>query len=182
MVPMGARVGARRRDEYVTAATVCDCGRGFRVIAAVGCGCDHTALGCRRARRQGGEADGSIGTDSHRCQGLVMIDEIENLRMDLINVGIYDGSLRERRIADVAYERGFLTQETDDVIDIVEGVPGDRLLGNGVVETYCSSVQIIDDGLLVAGIDATNEFGRGIVEDEPSVVHRFNEVENSIIG
>src|SRR5665213_1790728 len=89
---------------------------------------NSVAMAWRRPRRQGYEADGSIGTDRHRCQGRVMIDDVQNLRLDLIDLPIDVGGLSGRRGADAAHQGSLLTQETDDVIDIVEGLPGDPLV------------------------------------------------------
>jgi hypothetical protein len=58
---------------------------------------------------------------------------------------------------------------------------GDPLSGNGVLQTGRGSVQIIDDRLLVTGIDSANEFSHGIVEDEPSTIHRVDVIRNAAI-
>ena len=185
MGPMWARISGQRTGGCVIAASTRDWrwrnhrSGGRNIMATVERGCDNVANAWRRPRRQGYEAGSwiaiAIGTCGQGGQGRIMIDDIQNLRLDLIDLAIDRGNLRGRRGVDAAHQGGFLTQETDDVIDIVESVPGDPLVRDSVLEAGLGRSQIIDDGLLVTGIDATNELGHGIVEDEPGNIHRVND-------
>src|ERR1700681_2534917 len=111
----------------------------------------------RRPRRQGYEAGGSISAHRHVGQGRVMIDDIQNLRLILSDLGIDMRDRRGRRGIDAGYQRGFVVQETDDVLDIMEGLPREPLVRDRVLETRLGRRQIIEDGLLVAGIDTADE-------------------------
>ena len=64
-----------------------------------------------------------------------MIDDVQNLRLDVIDQAIDYGRLRGRCCVDVAHQGGFQTQETNDVLDIGERKAGDPLICNGVLET-----------------------------------------------
>src|SRR5215471_9424749 len=86
----------------------------------------------------------------------IVIDYVQNLRLDLIDLAIDLGNRRGRRGVDAAHQGGFLTQESDGVVDILKRKAGNRLICNGVLETRLGRVQIIDDRLLVAGIDPAN--------------------------
>src|SRR3981081_4965308 len=97
------------------------------VVAAVAC--------WRCPRRQGYEADSSIGADCHRGQSRVMIDDIQYLRLNVIDLAIDCGDLSGIRGVDILHQGGFMTQETEDVIDIVEGLPGEPLVSDGIMET-----------------------------------------------
>ncbi len=192
MGPMWARIGGQRSGGCVIAASTRDWrwrnhrSGGCNIMATVERGCDNVAKAWRRPRRQGYEAGGwiaiAIGTCGQGGQGRIMIDDIQNLRLDLIDLAIDGGNRRRRRGVDAAHQGGFLTQETDDVIDIVESVPADPLVRDSVQEAGLGHSQIIDDGLLVAGIHAAKELCHGIVEDDPCTVYCVDEGRDAAIG
>src|SRR5215831_10749494 len=70
--------------------------------------------------RQGHEAGRSIGSDRLRGQGRVVIDDIQYLRLNLTDLGIDPGDRRGVRGVDATHQIGFLPQETDDVLDVME--------------------------------------------------------------
>src|SRR5215472_14303635 len=112
---------------------------------------------------------------------MILIDGVQNLRLDFIDLAVDRGNRRGRRGVDAAHQGGFLTQESDDVVDIEEGMPGNPLICNGVLETSLGRVQIIDDRLLIARIDSADELSHGIVEDEPGNIHRVDLIRNAAI-
>jgi hypothetical protein len=81
-----------------------------------------TVVGGRRRRRQGYEPGGSISADRHGGQGRVMIDDIQNLRLILTDLAIDRGDLRGGRGVDAAHQRRFMVQQTDDALDVMQGI------------------------------------------------------------
>src|SRR6516165_1634744 len=75
----------------------------------------------------------SIGAGSQGGQGTIMIDDVEDLRLDVIDLAIDCGNRRGRGGIDAAHQRGFLTQERDGVVESVEIMAGDPLIDNGVL-------------------------------------------------
>src|SRR3979409_1502307 len=92
-----------------------------------------------RRRRQGYESGGcvttGVGAGCQDGQGRVMIDGIQNLRLDMIDLAIHPRDLRGRRGIDAAHQGGFLTQESDDLVDVMEGVAGDALVRDSVLKS-----------------------------------------------
>jgi hypothetical protein len=135
-----------------------------------------------RPRRQGYEAGGSIGPDRLSGQGRVVIYDIENLRLELTDLAIDRRHMSGRRGVDAAHQGGFLPQQADHVLDVMEGAPGEPLIRDRILKTGLGGIEIVDDGGLVADIDPADELGHGIVEDQPGDVHRVDECGNSAVG
>src|SRR5215471_5250569 len=100
------------------------------------------------ARRQGHKAVRSVGAGSQAGQGCVVIDDVQNFRLDRVDLSVDRGNLSRSCGIDARHQRGLLVEETDDLVDMVERVSGDPLLRDGALESGLGGVEVVDDGLL----------------------------------
>ena len=80
-------------------------------------------------------------------QSRVVVDDIQNLRLNMTDLAVDRGDLSGRRGVDAADQAGFPTQKADDVLDILKGVPGDPLLR----DPEDVAVDLNEDKVTVAG-------------------------------